>query len=284
MKRLYYAILLLTFGCNKPVSTDFKIQNFTGEYAFYYKNLKNGTVIAADENAKFHAASTMKIPVMMELFKQESLGEIKLSDSILVINSFKSIVDQSPYSMDISEDSDDVVYSMIGKKTSYLDLIRPMIQSSSNLATNILIEKAGAKKTNRYMHELGAVNMEVLRGVEDQKAYDLGLSNSTTAKDLAVLLEKIDDKSVPGSQRMLRILKGQKWNDLIPVHLPKDIEIAHKTGSITGVHHDAAIVYSRINGPYILVILSKNMKDFDKGTKQLSQLSEAIYNYHISQK
>ena len=283
MKRLYYAILLVTLGCNKPVSDSFEIQNFTGDYAFYYKNLTTGTIIAADEREKFHAASTMKIPVMMELYKQQSLGILNLSDSLLVLNSFKSIVDQSTYSMDVTEDSDDDVYAMIGKKKTYLDLIKPMIQSSSNLATNILIEKAGAKQTNAYMHELGAINMEVLRGVEDQKAYDLGLSNSTTAKDLAILLEKIENNSVPGSQEMKVILKGQKWNDLIPVHLPKDIEIAHKTGSITGVHHDAAIVYSKINGPYILVILSKNMESFEEGTKQLSRLSEAVYNYHISQ-
>ncbi|MGB0777752.1 MAG: serine hydrolase [Flavobacteriaceae bacterium] len=283
MKRLYYAILLVTLGCNKPVSERFEIQNFTGDYAYYYKNLTTGTVIAADESEKFHAASTMKIPVMMELYKQQSLGILNLSDSLLVLNSFKSIVDQSTYSMDVSEDSDDDVYAMIGKKKTYLDLIKPMIQSSSNLATNILIEKAGAKQTNAYMHELGAINMEVLRGVEDQKAYDLGLSNSTTAKDLAILLEKIENNSVPGSQEMKTILKGQKWNDLIPVHLPSDLEIAHKTGSITGVHNDAAIVYSKINGPYILVILSKNMESFEEGTKQLSRLSEAVYNYHISQ-
>jgi beta-lactamase class A len=157
-----------------------------------------------------------------------------------------------------------------------------MITISSNLATNVLIEMVDAKKTTATMRTLGATKIEVLRGVEDQKAYDLGLSNSTTANDLLVIMKAIANGSAGTKQdceAMIAILKDQKWNDVIPKFLPKNVEVAHKTGSITGVHHDAAIVYVPNGKSYVLVLLSKNLKDFDKGTDQLAQISKSVYNF-----
>jgi len=205
-----------------------------------------------------------------------------LKDSILLVNEFKSIVDGSLYSMDIGDDSDDIIYSKIGTKQTLYDLMVPMITVSSNLATNVLIEIVDAKKVNQTMRDLGAEKIEVLRGVEDQKAYDLGLSNSTTANDLMAIMKAIADGSAgtkTDCEAMLSILKMQEWNDMIPKYFPENIEVAHKTGSITGVHHDAAIVYLPDGRSYVLVLLSKNLKDFDKGTDQLAQISKIIYEH-----
>jgi beta-lactamase class A len=145
-----------------------------------------------------------------------------------------------------------------------------------------LIEIVDAKKTTATMRELGAANIEVLRGVEDIKAYRKGLSNSTTAKDLLVIMKAIAEGKA-GTQedceKMIAILKDQKWNDMIPKYLPKDVEVAHKTGFITGLHHDAAIVYLPNGKSYVLVLLSKNLKDFDKGTDQLAKISKSIYDF-----
>lgn len=260
-----------------------KISTIDGEVAVAFLDLsneKNQVFINVDKN--FHAASTMKVPVMIELYKQQSEGKLNLNDSILLKNEFKSIVDQSMYSMDIGDDSDDVVYSKIGTKQKLYDLMYSMITISSNLATNVLIEMVDAKKTTATMRTLGATKIEVLRGVEDQKAYDLGLSNSTTANDLLVIMKAIANGSAGTKQdceAMIAILKDQKWNDVIPKFLPKNVEVAHKTGSITGVHHDAAIVYVPNGKSYVLVLLSKNLKDFDKGTDQLAQISKSVYNF-----
>jgi len=243
-------------------------------------NEENSILINVDE--KFHAASTMKVPVMIELYKQQNEGLLNLKDSIVLVNEFKSIVDGSLYSMDIGDDSDDVIYNKIGTKQTLYDLMVPMITVSSNLATNVLIEIVDAKKTTQTMRELGAENIEVLRGVEDQKAYDLGLSNSTTARDLLMIMKAIADGKAgtkADCESMLSILKNQQWNDMIPKYLPENIEVAHKTGSITGVHHDAAIVYLPNGKAYVLVLLSKNLKDFDKGTDQLAQISKSIYDF-----
>ncbi|MEO9077359.1 MAG: serine hydrolase, partial [Gelidibacter sp.] len=141
-----------------------------------------------------------------------------------------------------------------------------------------------AKNTTATMRDLGAKNIQVLRGVEDQKAYDQGLSNSTTARDLMIIMEAIANHTA-GNQKdcdaMLSILKDQEHNDIIPLYLPKAVKVAHKTGNITGVHHDSGIVYLPNGRAYVLVLLSKNLKDFDKGTDQLAKISKTIYDYVV---
>ncbi|WP_347174457.1 serine hydrolase [Polaribacter uvawellassae] len=265
------------------ISIENQISNIDGDVAVAFLDLsdeKKNVFINVDE--QFHAASTMKVPVMIELYKQQSEGKLNLNDSILLKNEFKSIVDGSLYKMDIGEDSDDVIYSKIGSMQKMYDLMYGMIILSSNLATNVLIEVVDAKKTTATMRSLGADKIEVLRGVEDIKAYEKGLSNSTTANDLLVIMKAIANGTAGTKEdckAMLTILKDQKWNDMIPKYLPENIEVAHKTGSITGVHHDAAIVFLPNGKSYVLVLLSKNLKDFDKGTDQLAKISKSVYDF-----
>jgi beta-lactamase class A len=264
-------------------SIENQISKIEGDVAVAFFDLSdssNQVLINTDE--QFHAASTMKVPVMIELYKQQSEGKLNLNDSILLKNEFKSIVDGSSYKMDIGVDSDDVIYSKIGTQQKMYDLIYSMIILSSNLATNVLIEVVDAKKTTATMRTLGADKIEVLRGVEDIKAFRKGLSNSTTANDLLMIMKAIATGKAgtkEDSDKMIDILKDQKWNDMIPKYLPKGVEVAHKTGSITGVHHDAAIVFHPNGKKYVLVLLSKNLKDFDKGTDQLAQISKSVYEY-----
>jgi beta-lactamase class A len=264
-------------------SIENQISKIEGDVAVAFFDLSdssNQVLINTDE--QFHAASTMKVPVMIELYKQQSEGKLNLNDSILLKNEFKSIVDGSSYKMDIGVDSDDVIYSKIGTQQKMYDLMYSMIILSSNLATNVLIEVVDAKKTTATMRTLGADKIEVLRGVEDIKAFRKGLSNSTTANDLLMIMKAIATGKAgtkEDSDKMIDILKDQKWNDMIPKYLPKGVEVAHKTGSITGVHHDAAIVFHPNGKKYVLVLLSKNLKDFDKGTDQLAQISKSVYEY-----
>lgn len=254
-----------------------------GNVAVAFYNLsqpQDSLLINVDET--FHAASTMKVPVMIEVYKQAAQGKFNLSDSIVLKNEFTSIVDGSPYRMDIKDDSDDDLYNLIGTKITLYDLMHPMITTSSNLATNVLIDLVDAKATTQTMRDLGAKDILVLRGVEDQKAYDLGMSNTTTARDLMIIMAAIANHqtvSKQDSEDMIKVLLDQQHNDMIPKYLPKSTPVAHKTGSITGVHHDAAIVYLPDGRSYILVLLSKNLKDFDQGTEQLAKISKTIYDY-----
>ena len=292
---LFLISILIVVSCKKDKSNSFEeleisihhqLSNIEGEIALAFTDLSYETPpILINIDDVFHAASTMKVPVMIELFKQQRAGDLSLQDSIKISNQFTSIVDGSSYQLNIHDDSDDIVYKYIDSTLTIHELIIAMITVSSNLATNILIELVSAKKVNETMRSFGTTNMTILRGVEDQKAFDKGLSNTTTAKDLNVIMKGLALQSFLGSKEcdaMISILKQQKWNDMIPKYLPHHVDIAHKTGAITGVHHDAAIIYLPNGGAYTLILLSKNMKNFEKGTEQLAKISKTIYDFMAS--
>ena len=254
-----------------------------GDFAIAFKNIsgeKDSILLNAHED--FHAASTMKTSVMIEVFKQASEGKFSLHDSLVIKNDFKSILDGSSYSMELGRDSGEHLYEQIGQKRSIEDLVTDMIIYSSNLATNIIIDLVDAKNVNKTMREMGAMDINVLRGVEDMKAYEAGLSNSTTAYDLMLIFEALaNGKAVnaEADKEMLHILQQQKHTDLIPALLPENLKIANKTGWITGVHHDSALIELTDGKNYVLVLLSKNMKDMEAGTKMLSEVSKLIYDH-----
>lgn len=258
-----------------------KLNSVEGEFAVAFKDLQTGQTLFINEKDNFHAASTMKTPVMIEVFKQAKAEKFKLSDSIVLKNEFKSIVDGSPFSLDISDDSADDMYKKIGQKMTIYDLTYQMIIVSSNLATNILIDLVDAKNANATMRTLGANDIEVLRGVEDSKAFKLGMNNTVTAYDLMLIFEKLAQKTVVStadSESMIEILLDQKFRDVIPAKLPKDVKVAHKTGSITGVQNDSGIIYLPDGRKYVLVLLSRKLKDEKKGVEALAEVSRMIYD------
>ena len=287
-----FTILLIFTNCSSTntvtiddlknsIEEQFKLMD--GDFAYAFLNLTNlNELIRINVNEKFHAASTMKVPVMIEVFKQAANDKFNLMDSIEVKNEFRSIVDGSVYSMDINDDSGEGLYKMINKKLTINDLMYEMITVSSNLATNILVELVDAKKVTSNMKAIGANNMIVLRGVEDIKAYEEGLSNSTTAEDLMIIMQSIANGTAGNStdcQQMIHILKAQHFNDMIPKYYPENVAVAHKTGSITGVHHDSGIIYLPDGRSFVLVILSKNLQDFDKATDAMAKISKETLDF-----
>ena len=253
-----------------------------GTYALAFKDMQNGKVIFRNARETFHAASTMKTPVMIEVYRQSRAGKFSLDDSLEISNSFKSIIDGSSYALDISSDSDDSLYNRLGKKMTIRKLIFDMITVSSNLATNLLIQKVGAKNVQRTVRSLGTKDLLVLRGVEDSKAFEAGKNNITTAADLALIFELLARKKAVGrkaSEEMLDVLFHQKFNDMIPRDLPKKVKVAHKTGSITGVQHDSGLVYLPDGRKYVLVMLSKDLPDAKSGIETIARVSRIIYDY-----
>lgn len=290
MKIISLLPLLVLLGCaakdqnTRLASLEEEIQSLMqgteGDFALAFRMLDDPDIeLLIEETEVFHAASTMKTPVMITLFKQAREGYFDLQDSIPIVNEFNSIVDGSTFRMDLGVDSQEGLYEMIGEKTTIYELMYQMIIRSSNLATNILIERVGAENVTRDMRELGAMDIEVLRGVEDLKAYEAGLSNTTTALDMMLIMEAIALGKVEGSEEMRKILSDQYFKDLIPRLLPEDVKIAHKTGSITGVQHDAAILELPDGTSYVLVILSKNLTDVEAGKEVIARISRLVYDY-----
>jgi len=256
-----------------------------GTFAVAFKDVGTGKELMINEKEVFHAASTMKTPVMIEVFRQASTKKFSLNDSMTIRNEFRSLADSSLFALDSTDDSERELYKHIGDRRSIYQLVYDMIIASSNLATNIIIEKAGAPNVTKTMRSYGAKDIQVLRGVEDQKAYDKGLNNTTTAYDLMLIFEKMaKGKAVSkkSSQSMVNILLDQKFNTIIPAQLPKDVRVAHKTGDITGIHHDSGIVFLPDGRKYVLVLLSKNIEDAEKSIKAMATVSEMIYGYMLS--
>lgn len=233
-----------------------------GHFAVAIKYLNNNKTILINENDVFHAASTMKTPVMVEVFNQALKGKLNLSDSVLIKNEFKSIVDGSLFSMDISDDSGDNLYGLIGEKVTVYDLVMEMITVSGNLATNLLIELVDAKSVMKTLTNYGIKGVNVLRGVEDGKAFEKGLNNTVTAYGLMCLYEKIalgEIVSESASDSMINILLAQKHKSMIPSKLPEGFRVANKTGSISGVKHDSGIIFYPDGRKAIVVLLSKDI-------------------------
>jgi beta-lactamase class A len=253
-----------------------------GTFAVAFKDLQNGKEILINEHLPFHAASTMKTPVMIEVYKQAAAGKFSLNDSIVIKNQFKSIVDSSIYSLDSANDSETEIYRHIGEKRTLYQLMYDMIIASSNLSTNAIIELVGAKNVTQTMRALGAKDILVLRGVEDQKAFDKGLNNTTTAFDLMLIFEKMANGKIvnkKSSEAMIKILLDQTFNEIIPAGLPKEVKVAHKTGSITGVHHDSGIIFLPDGRRYVLVLLSKGLEDEKAAIQAMAQVSKMIYHF-----
>lgn len=269
----------------KDIQNNLAINN--AHFGIAYKDLQTGKALLLNEKDNFHAASTMKTPVLAELFRQATAGKFSLTDSIEIKNSFRSIVDGSEYALDSADDSEFELYKNIGKKRTITSLAYEMIILSSNLATNLLVELVKPDSVMKTMKSLGANNINVLRGVEDNKAFEKGLNNTTTAYDLLLIYEQMASEkliSAEASKEMIQILLDQRFNEIIPALLPKNVKVAHKTGSITGVQHDSGIVFLPDGRKYVLVMLSRfDPVDEKKVINTMAAVSKLIYDYTVAQ-
>jgi beta-lactamase class A len=252
--------------------------------AVAYYDLGTGRELLINPDVSFHAASTMKVPVMMELYRQAAAGKLSLNQRIAIKNDFASIVDGSHYSLTPDSDSEQMLYKRVGEKETIRELLRLMITVSSNLATNILIERVTPERVMELMREIGANNIRVRRGVEDGKAFEKGLNNTTTARDLMIILRRIAERravSPKASDEMIKVMLDQKFNEGIPAGLPKEVRVSHKTGSITKVNHDAAIVYAPGRKPYVLVVLERGIEDEKRAHKLIADISRVVYEANV---
>ncbi|MCA0398808.1 MAG: serine hydrolase [Bacteroidetes bacterium] len=255
-------------------------------FGIAFKDLQTGEEFGLGSNQVFHAASTMKTAVLIETFRQIKEGRFKLSDSILVKNEFSSIVDGSAYSLAATDDSEFDLYAQVGKKLPIADILHRMITLSSNMATNLIIELVGAENVMKTIGNMGLKDMKVLRGVEDNKAYRQGLNNVTTAHDLVILMEWIaKGKAVDraSSDQMIAILKDQQFKDVIAGLLPKEVEVASKSGSITKVQHDSGIVFLPNGQQYTIALLSSGIAGEAEAKATLAKISKIIYDHIINQ-
>jgi beta-lactamase class A len=234
---------------------------------------------AYNADASFHAASTMKLAVLLAVFRQVSRGELALDEPVHVRNKFLSIVDRKPFVLEINRETEGEVYERLGRTMPVGRLAYHMITSSSNFATNLLVDVVGVDVIQKALDEMRIDGITVRRGVEDQAAFEAGLNNEVTANGLLRLLRLIAEGRAYGpeaSGQMLQILLDQRFKGGIPAGLPEAARVAHKTGNISTVHHDAGIVYLEGRKPYVLVVLTRFASETGV-TTAVAEVSRDIY-------
>lgn len=251
------------------------------EVGLYYRELApGGDSVLINPDVRMHAASTMKVPVMMRLMLDDQDGTRSFDSTLPVKRTFRSIVDGSEYDLPPESDSDSTFYGRVGEDATIRSMVDRMITWSSNLATNILIEVAEPARIRDMLAELEADSMDVLRGVEDLKAFQAGLSNTTTARALGTVMAAVHESEIfteRSRETMLEVLSRQHFTGGIPAGVPDGVRVANKTGWITGINHDAALVFPEDGSPYVLVVMVRGHPDGDQGEALTAELSRLVW-------
>ncbi|MGQ0561431.1 MAG: serine hydrolase, partial [Gemmatimonadota bacterium] len=232
----------------------------SAEVALSLIDLSNGRELHINGDVVMHAASTMKVPVLLEILRQVEAGTLALDSGMVVTNRFRSSADTSHYSLDPHDDSEFTLYEKVGQRVPLRELARLMIVRSSNLATNLLID---------------------LVDVEDIPVFERGLNNTTTSRGFANVLAAIarcGRYTRRSCDSMLEILEAQEFREMIPAGLPAGTRVAHKTGSITRSQHDGGIVFPPNRAPYVLVVLTRGFNDEAQAKQTGADISRLVWN------
>ncbi|MGH7465790.1 MAG: serine hydrolase [Longimicrobiales bacterium] len=230
----------------------------------------------------FHAASTIKVPVLLGVFDAIEQRRFEPYSRVHVRNRFLSMVDNTPFRVQSSRDANAEVHAALGKTMMIQELAEHMIVTSSNLATNLLLDIVGLEHIQETLARLHLHGIDLRRGVEDEAAWEAGINNRITADGLAAALRLIEERAAisgHASDLMLDILHKQRFRSGIPAGLPDEARVANKTGEMSTVAHDGGIVYLDGREPYVVVILTEWDNGGDRRQATIARVSRAIYDY-----
>ena len=248
-------------------------------YAVALHDYETGFRFTINAERRFHAASTMKVAILLAVGKAIDDGRIRADDTLHVRNRFLSAVDQSPYRIDAESDGYPQLHRLVGRTAKISDLTEWMIVSSSNLATNLLLDYLTVEYALKVLGNAGVSGIDLRRGVDDTRAHGQNLNNETTAQGLLDLFAVLRGEFLSKASRDLaiKILLQQRFNSMIPAPLPPHASVAHKTGEISTACHDAGIVYLPEREPYILVVLTEVPSESNGRREAIAKISGAIY-------
>ncbi|HMG04726.1 MAG TPA: serine hydrolase [Chthoniobacterales bacterium] len=248
-------------------------------YAVALHDYETGFRLAINADRRFHAASTIKVAILLAVCKAIDEGRIRADDTLHVRNRFLSAVDQTPFRIDPESDGYPQLYRSLGRTARISELMEWMIVSSSNLATNLLLDYLTVDYGLQVLREAGIKAVDLRRGVGDVKAHEQNLNNETTAHGLLDLFAALrgDFLSKAGRDLAINILLQQRFNSMIPAPLPAHASVAHKTGEISTACHDAGIVYLPEREPYILVVLTEVAAETNGRREAIAKISDAVF-------
>jgi beta-lactamase class A len=230
----------------------------------------------------FHAASTIKVAVLLGVFAAIHRGRLIPQSRLHVRNRFRSAYDGRAFRVLSERDADSEVQAAIGKTMRLIELARHMIVRSSNLATNLLLDFLGISFLQGVIEDHHLAGIDLRRGVEDELAFEHGINNRVTADGLVQLLRLIAEERAftpELSRAMLDILHDQEFRSGIPAGLPAVARVAHKTGEISTIAHDAGIVYLPKRKPYVVAILTEWEPEATGRSPTIAAASYMIYEH-----
>ncbi|MEY2557185.1 MAG: beta-lactamase class [Verrucomicrobiota bacterium] len=248
-------------------------------YAVALLDYETGFRFAVNADRRFHAASTIKVAILLAVCKAMDEGKFRADDTLHVRNRFLSAVDQTPFRLEAESDGYPQLYRAIGRTAKISDLTEWMIVSSSNLATNLLLDYVTVDEALKVLRDAGVNGVDLRRGVDDTKAHEQNLNNETTAQGLLDLFAALrgDFLSKTSRDLAINILLQQRFNSMIPAPLPAHASVAHKTGEISTACHDAGIVYLPEREPYLLAVLTEVESDTNGRREAIAKISDAVF-------
>src|SRR5437016_10231678 len=248
-------------------------------HAVAVHDYETGFRFSINASRRFHAASTIKVAILLGIGRRIDEGRIRPNDTLHVRNRFLSAIDRTPFRIDPESDGYPQLHRLVGWTAKISDLTEWMIVSSSNLATNLLLDYITVEEAQRVLREAGVSGVNLRRGVDDKKAHDQNFNNETTADGLLELFAALrgDFLSKASRDRAINILLQQRFNSMIPAPLPAHARVAHKTGEISTACHDAGIVYLPEREPYILVVLTEVAAETNGRREAIAKISEAVF-------
>jgi beta-lactamase class A len=254
-------------------------------YAIALHDYETGVRLSINADRRFHAASTMKVAILLAIGKAIDEGKVRPGDTLHIRNRFRSAIDPTPFRIDADSDGYPQLHKLIGRTAKISDLTEWMIVSSSNLATNLLLDYITVEAAQKVLRDAGINGIDLRRGVDDTKAHEAGFNNETTADGLLQLFATLrrDFLSKPSRDMAINILLQQRFNSMIPAPLPSHASVAHKTGEISTACHDAGIVYLPEREPYILVVLTEVPAESNARRETIAKVSEIVFQTLTSQ-
>lgn len=217
------------------------------------------------------SASMIKLPIMLAALNEVQAGRLSLKQRIAVSE------------RELTGDSR--VFDGKIRDASLEELITWMIITSDNTAANVLIELFGMDAVNRYCGSIGVKDTVLMRKMLDFGAVEKGLNNLTTARDVCSIYLMLDAKKILTPvlcETAIEILKKQRRNSCLPRYIWEDVEIAHKTGGVDYLTHDAGIFYVNEKKYYLGVFLQR-CGDIKGNPRLIGEVSRLVLDYYLEE-
>jgi beta-lactamase class A len=248
----------------------------SGRFSLDLRSL-DGPVASRDADASHYAASTIKLPVLMALLA-DRIAQVPAGLGAIVVHDRFPSAAGGTFELQQSDDQDDHTWSRLGMEVDPLDLADRMITVSSNIATDLILERIGFESVRRWLVDHGLEDqLKVTRLIGDSAAPD-AFTNTVTASGLATLMARVATGADPDSVSALGLLARQTHRDMIPAGLPEGTWSASKGGWVTGVKHDVALVRPLAAPPYVLAACTTAELPDGAGMELVARLSAATWD------